>query len=118
MLSCEICEIFKNTYFYRTPTVAKFLHVKRTFFNVEWEALYLHPLRWRKNIYCGPCCRDDGRRAFLIYESEISVMKKIPFFYEIMMGIKRDPRFLHVIRNLHFNGKNIQTRSRLISCLG
>ena len=38
MFPCEICEIFKNTYFYRTPpeTASEILHVERfEYFHVD-----------------------------------------------------------------------------------
>ena len=32
VFSCEFCEIFKNTYFYRTPPVAASVRIKKRFY--------------------------------------------------------------------------------------
>ena len=90
MFSCEICEIFKNTFFYRTPLVAIFenkhthasaadlLHIRigslhwNESYEKELEILTLRKCRYRKNksreIDC-LCCREmDG---MLIASAEI-----------------------------------------------
>ena len=60
-----------------------FLHVKQTFFNVKREGFCLQALHLRKTIYFVPPCWGDGRRRFLIYESETLANKKIPFFTKL-----------------------------------
>ena len=62
MFSCRFCEIFKNTYFYRTPLVVasdtspkwyeeiRNFHLFRFFIPFETNAPFLYPLKTSENV--------------------------------------------------------------------